>query len=365
MTDTYEIDVDSEEAKALIQTETLFRTISDASLMGALTSGDFEVERDKWNNPSMSRTKPNTPIQQIKDLQGTKDTVATGGKIQVRMIGRLNTDGVRDTETLSGKGGSLDEYTQDIKLGLIRNAVKVNRTSCKYAVDNLDGEHRLALEQWGVEAMDTECINAWTTSPTKVFYLDSDGNPTNTEISGVTPANVPAALTYEGNELTPALFQYLSTYGKTGGTSTSRFFNKIAPISDVNGAILRGVLIVHPHAAYLLKQNPSYQQEIRERYPNTTYWNTALAIIDGVVVFEHPSVPLFTTNGRTFCKGVFTGAQSLAVVWGCTPFFTMEKEDHEAKKEVGWSLYVKVAKLLFNSIDRNSVAVYVECKDIR
>lgn len=365
MTNTYLIAADSAEAKALKQVEKLFRSINDSSLMGALTSGDFEVERDKFDTPKMMKTKPNTPIQQLRDLQGSENSISVGGEIQVRMIGRLNNDGVTGDTTLSGKGATLEEYSQKLTIDLIRNAVKVNRTSAKFAVDNLEQEHKMALEQWGSERMDQECINAWVASPTKIFYNDSEGKPTNNVIAGIATTAVAAALTYEGNTLTPSLFQFLSTYALSGGTSTDRFFNKISPISDVNGAILRGVLIVHPHATYELKQNKSYQQEVRERFPGTTYWNTAIAIIDGVIIFESNAVPLFAVNGRTFCKGVFTGAQSLAVAWGCTPFFTVEETDHKAKKEIGWSLYVKVEKLKFNSIDRSSVAVYVECKDIR
>lgn len=352
---TGSIAADSVIAKAVQQEETLYRLMKKKTLIGKLSSGKMAAKDGVLNSGAGS------PIQEKLKLEGKKQK---GGKMQFRLIDRLKEDGVEGDTTLSGTGEELDMYEQNLTLELSRKAVRVDDLSAQFAIDNLEEEHKTALEIWGVEKVDKKVIDAYVTNPTSVFYKEA-GDIKYTP----TPATALAAIT-AADKISPDLMQYLATYAGTGGTGTDRRFKKIMPIADKGNGV-KYIFLAHPHMLYDLKRNAEYRQECRERAnlasseSMKTFWTDAVAMIDNVVIFEHEDIPLYTNaNGVVVCKGIFMGAQSLAFAWGRRPYYTAEESDHGKKKEVGWNIIMKAQKFKFNDIDMNSVGVYVAQTDI-
>lgn len=351
---TQDIEADSAIAVAMKQEEKLFRLMKRHSLVGTLMSGEYEVGRDKFNGKMTKSTKGNAPIVEKTILEGQ---VQKGGKMQFRMVDELQEDGVEDRDTLEGTGESLDMYDDELTLKLYRKAVKVDDLSEFFAIDNLSGEHKTALEQWGTDKIDKLAIAAWVDSPTSVYYPDSTAAYKVTKGASFDAAK---ALLVQEDSLTIALIQYLSTYAKTGGTGADRRFKKITPFA-YSGAGVRYALMVHPHAILHLFRDTEYRQEVRERFPNATWVNRAVAIIGDIIIIEDENVPIFENAGPdgdvTGCKAIFTGASSLCLAWGRRPYATKEERDHGMIKEVGWNMIAKFKKFNFKSIDMNSFMV--------
>lgn len=89
---------------------------------------------------------------------------------------------------------------------------------------------------------------------------------------------------------------------------------KIEPIRVENGSEVYA-LIVHPYVAAELKKSAQYQQAVREaevRGPTNPLFTGALAVWDGVVIYESARVPKADNSSSVpVARNVFVGAQAL------------------------------------------------------
>lgn len=269
-----------------------------------------------------------------------------GDKVTFGIRMRLAGSGITAGQTLEGNEEKLVTHDFSVTLQQYRHAVRDNgEIDRKRAMFSIDEESEAALKTWGAEKIDSLCMTAITTSPTKIFY--GDGTSTST----ITTAG----------KITPALISKVKTWCSTGGNRTQ---TPLRPIR-INGKNYF-VLLLHPDAMYDLKVDSTFAQarrEALERGKDNPIFSGAEAVWDGVVVHEHENVPTVTTWGAggnvPGVKAIFMGAQSLCWAWGRRPKVVQKTFDYDNENGFAWSMLCAVGKPVFNSLDYGSVGVYV------
>lgn len=240
-----------------------------------------------------------SPIIQKFELLG-----GPGDLIHLQVTNPLSGSGVvGDTATLEGNEESLS--TTEIKLAtlLYRHAVKTNRRANKKSIVDLRMEAKMRLAEWGMNAMDSIRWTALTAS---------------TAATGL-----PTALSAE---------TYTPNYYSVGGSSTG--VNDIGAGDTLTVAAIQQIklklrlqrakpvmvdgfphyiLVTHPYSTYDLKRETEYMNWVREaqvRGDSNPFFRGALAVIDGVIIYEHESTPIVTNTGpQSVSKGIAFGAE--------------------------------------------------------
>jgi N4-gp56 family major capsid protein len=237
-----------------------------------------------------------------------------GDLIHIQVTDPLSGAGVSgDTATLIGNEENLT--TSEIKAAaeLKRHAVRVNRRANKKSILDLRSEATMRLAEWGETKMDSMRFSTFT---------------------GLTSAVLPAALaaeTYTPNVFAIATADSANDAGTTVGDTREdvaladtltvkalqiiklRLTTALAKPVSVDG-FPHYALVTSPYATFQLKQESRYESWVREahvRGADNPFFRGAIAVIDGMVIYEHPSVPRSAnTAGVQVADGIAFGAEA-------------------------------------------------------
>lgn len=296
------------------------------------------------------------------DLEAGKGDAVTYG---IRM--RITGPGVTEGETLEGNEESLTTYSYTLTLNQYRNAVRDDGAmSRKRVAFDLDDESRTALLDWGSEKIDqllfdaAEIGSGADSNPTKVFYNDSSGDP-----AAGSAATAKAGLHATNSKLDPTLVRTLKAWAKTGG---GRTYVPLRPIKYKGQNFY--YMVVHPDCLYDFKENSTYAQYLREaevRGQENPLFTGAVAVIDGVIIFEHENCATATDGGGgsvAWAKCMFGGAQSLCWGWGRRPKYIEDDFDYGNEHGKAWDIIAAPGKPQFNSLDYGSLGVWLSRTDV-
>jgi N4-gp56 family major capsid protein len=269
---------------------------------------------------------------------------------------RLTGNGVGEGVTLEGNEEKLTTYSFNLTLQELAHAVRDEGPMTRQRVAfSIDEESEQAIKDWGTEKIDDLCFTALRTSPTTIFYLSAATTVAKTGTAATAKAGLAA-------KITPQLISHVKAWAKTGG---NRSQTPLRPIK-INGKKYY-MIVTHPDSLYDLKRNTEFTQALREaekRGKDHPLFEEAVAIWDGVIIFEHEDISIATDGGAggatAWCHAHFLGAQALAWAWGKRPEVIPEEFDYRREHGYGFNFTYAVGKPSFNSLDYGAVSLYLE-----
>lgn len=241
-----------------------------------------------------------------------------GDLIHISITAPLSGAGRRgDTQDLEGNEESLSTSAIKASPFLVRHAVRWNRRANKKNIVELRAEAKMRLTEWGMVAMDTQRFRHFISDGTG--GVDVDGALAST----ANPLPV-AGEAYTPNSYVLGDLADEDLISNSTGLLDVREIQVIKvlldeqlakPLYTVEGEPVY-VLVVSPNAAFNLKRDSEYQtyvQNARERAKTNPLFTGALAMVDGMVIFDHSRTPRFTnTHADTVdCfRGVAFGAEA-------------------------------------------------------
>ena len=232
-------------------------------------------------------------------IQKTELLNNPGDLIHIQVTDVLSGAGISgDTAVLEGSEENL--ATAEIKASPLqyRHGVRMFRRADKKSILDLRSEARQRLEEWSRNKIDALRFSQFAAASLASPLGSETYTPNVFVVGGGTGVNDVAA----ADDLTVAAIQQIKLNLK---------LNLAKPL-DVDG-IPHYVLVTHPYTTYQLKQESRYESWVREahiRGEANPFFRGALAVVDGVIIYEHPSVPIVANaTPLNVSKGIAFGAE--------------------------------------------------------
>lgn len=259
-----------------------------------------------------------------------------------------------DTAVLEGSEENLT--TSEIKVSPLqyRHGVRVFRRAGKKSIVDLRGEASLRLEEWVAAKMDAVRFEkfAATSLPSP---LGSETYTPNAYAVGHGTSAVTVDSIVAADKLTVLALQTLKL----------NLVNNLANPMDVDG-FPHYVLVTHPNATFQLKQESRYESWVREaeiRGASNPFFRGALAVIDGIVIYEHPSVARATNANGVPCKA------ATSIAFGANAFVEGLDENTTAHEKLfdydnEYGVAYRFAFQPRRGLEKDSMLVYVAAPDV-
>jgi N4-gp56 family major capsid protein len=261
-----------------------------------------------------------------------------------------------DTATLEGNEENLT--TSEIKVSplLRRHAVRNNRRAVKKSIVDLRNEAGFRLAEWGRDKMDSvrftnflaDALPSPLGSETYDAYSYAVGSAPGTISGGIDDDDVTASDT-----LSVAALQAIKL------TLTTN----LAKPMMIDG-FPHYALVTHPNATYQLKQEARYESWVREaqvRGASNPFFRGALVVIDGMVIYEHVSVPRAANAGSVkVASGIAFGSN--AFVEGLDENVHSEEKTFDYGLELGKSY--EFAFQPRRALEKDSMRVFCAAPDL-
>jgi N4-gp56 family major capsid protein len=276
-----------------------------------------------------------------------------GANFNISLLTPLTGDGVEDDAVLEGNEEALVYYDMAANLKEYVHAVRLKgRLAEQKAAVDMRGDAKAALSDWLAKKIDTLCVTALSASPTtnRVIYgaVNATTNATN-------DATIVANSIMSTNMISVA--KRKAQLATIGGAEA-----KIRPIK-IDGRDMY-VALLHPYQAKAIKNSNEWQQAQREanvRDNKNPIFSGALGYWDGVVLFEYERIKTYSNFGTganlNGARGLFCGAQALAI--GVQKYPTWEEKAFDYNRKAGFAtgVLMAVAKPNFNSEDYGVIAM--------
>lgn len=265
-----------------------------------------------WRN-MIGREGSGKPI-----IQKTELLNKPGDLIHIGVTDPLSGTGYKgDDQLLIGNEEKISDSEIKCAPFLVRHAVRWNRRASKKSFLELRPEAKMRLGEWGMSVMDTQRFRFFVSDGSA--GVDADGALATT----ADPLPV-AGETYTPNVYIAGELANEDLIANATGLLTVRDLQVIKvtledqlakPLMTVEGEEVYAV-VVSPNAAFNLKRDSEYQSYVenaRERAKTNPLFTGALAMIDGMVVFEHSRVPRFTNahaDTVDCMRGIAFGAEA-------------------------------------------------------
>lgn len=217
----------------------------------------------------------NAAIVQKAELLGKP-----GDLIHIQVTSALTGAGLSGDTANNLEGNEENLTTSEIKVSplLYRHAVRVNRRANKKSILDLRAETEFRLAEWGMQKLDALRFANFTATalPSPLggeAYTPNDFGP-NTHVTKNTIV--------AGDVLTVAALQQIKL----------KLVTNLAKPMMIDGFPMYA-LVTHPNATYQLKQEARYESWVRDaqvRGDSNPFFKGAIAVIDGMVIYEHVSV---------------------------------------------------------------------------
>lgn len=266
-----------------------------------------------------------------------------GDTIHISITSPLSGSGVAgDTTALEGSEEALSVSSKKVIPLFYRHAIRINRRAVKKAIYDLRTEAKLRLAEWGAEKMDDVRFTNFTTTTT---FNGEVYTPNVRVVGGGTTVDDVAAT----DTLDVATIQQ---------AKLDLYINRAKPLRFDDGVPLFAA-VVHPYALYDLKRSDEYRDWVREahvRGEDNPFFRGAVAVIDGVVIFEHVNVPRAANAGSVqTAKNVFFGGE--AFVEGVDEGVSWTERDH-FDYGLEWGVAFGFAFQPRRGLEKNSLQVY-------
>lgn len=234
-----------------------------------------------------------------------------GDKIHVQVTDPLSGAGVDgDTAVLTGNEENL--ATSEIVLipARKRHAVRMFNRANKKSILDLRDEARGRLVEWGAAKMDAKRFELFTAAALPAEYGAEAYNAANKYIVAAgdgTDGGTVAGDTVDDITGTDTLSVRSLQVVKL------RLTNQLAKPVMVDG-FPHYAVVTSPYATFQLKQESRYEAWVREaaaRGADNPFFRGAIAVIDGMVIYEHPSVTRTANTGAIkVANGIAFGAEA-------------------------------------------------------
>jgi N4-gp56 family major capsid protein len=268
-----------------------------------------------------------------------------GDTINVQVTSYLSGSGVSgDTTALEGSEENLSTTSIKTIPLLHRNAVRGFRRSQKKSILDLRMEGKLRLAEWGQQKMDTVRFEKYTASGT----LNGETYLPEFIVAGGGTTGASDVATTDKLDVETIQRAKLEAYN-----------NRAKPlISASDGSELFG-MVCHPNAIYDLKRNDEYKDWVREahvRGEGNPFFRGAVAMVDGVVLFQHNNVPtaLDGATSNAVARNVLFGSE--AFVEGLDEGVTWNEDTFDYGNE--WGFAYGFAFQPRRGLAKNSLIVY-------
>lgn len=247
-----------------------------------------------------------------------------------------------DTTALEGSEEALSNSTKKVIPLLYRHGVRVNRRAVKKSIIGLRQEAKMRLAEWGEEKMDDVRFANFVSQS----VMNGEIYTSNIRCvgGGSTPGAIASTDTLDVETIQQAK---LDLYN-----------NRAIPLRFDDG-IPMFAAVVHPNSLYNLKRSDEYRDWVREahnRGADNPFFKGATAVIDGVVIFEHPNV-------TTAADGAGSIAVSRNLVFGAEAFVEGVDEgvswaEDTFDYDLEWGVAYSFAFQPRRALEKNSLLLY-------
>lgn len=302
---------------------------------------------------------PNNPVQVITDLsKGPGDTIV------IPLTTKLSAAGVSGDDELEGNEEEIVSYSFSASINQLRQAVRLKgRMDEKKVAYSMRADAKEKLKIWWAERMDKEIL-AKLTGDTDNKVL-SDSAFANTPTAPTSNRAVWAGGVSADSSLTASM--KFDTKVIDAAKQKALLANpKVRPIKLEDGAY-KGmdmyIMIVHPYQATDLRQDPVWNQAMREadvRGDKNPIISGALGVYNGVIIYQHEGIYLHTTGGSgsaSIARAVLMGQQACVFLKGRDADWVEKSFDYGNKWGISAGYIFGVQKPKFNSADYGVITV--------
>lgn len=267
-----------------------------------------------------------------------------GDTIHISTTSPLAGSGVTgDTTALTGSEEALSVGTFKVIPLLRRHGVRINRRANKKALYDLRNEAKMRLAEWGEDTMDSVRFDNFVQQTTLNGELYTSTN-IRAVGGGTTPGAVATTDTLDVETIQAAKLD---------------LFNARAKPLRVGGGESVFALVVHPNTLYNLKRSDEYRDWVREahvRGSDNPFFKGAVAMIDGVVIFESVNVPtaLDGATSNSVSRNLMFGAE--AFVEGVDEGVNWAEDTFDYDLE--WGVAYSFAFQPRRALEKNSLLLY-------
>lgn len=273
-----------------------------------------------------------------------------GDTIHIQVTNPLTGSGqTGDNETLEGSEENLTSSSKKVVPVFFRHGVRWRRRANKKSLIDLRGEARMRLAEWGGEKMDDTRFTNFT------------------QATGLFNGEV-----YTPNELfCGASSTTVATVGATDVLSVEElqkikltlYNNKALPLKTAGGEDVFAI-VCHQNAIYDLKRDTEYKDWVREaavRGPDNPFFRGSVAMVDGMLIFQHSNVPVLDGDGEggiDVAANIAFGAE--AFIEGVDEAPSWEEDDFDYKAEFG--IAYEFGFQPRRALEKNSLIVYTSAE---
>jgi N4-gp56 family major capsid protein len=327
--------------------------------------------REVWAERVLSDSLLKAFFEQLVGLPGSGSPVIRqtellnkpGDLIHIQTTDPLVGAGVSgDTTALAGSEEAL--ATSEIKTSpiLYRHGVRIYRRANKKSMIDLRQEARGRLAEHAAERMDDLRFAGYVSNAPVPGTGESQGAATTPDVHKV-----------GGGSAVPTTLWVAADFNDIGVTDhlsvlelqkiRLKLYNKRAkPINDGGKPVYIGV--VHPTSLFNLKRESEYRDWVREAHVRgemNPMFRGATAMIDGMMIFEHPNVPRVTSgSGPKVSQNLFFGAE--AFVEGLDENLDWVEDTFDYENE--WGVAYSFAFQPRRARSFNSIQVWANADDI-
>lgn len=283
-------------------------------------------------------------------IQKTELLNKPGDLIHIQVTDPLTGAGITgDTNALEGNEENL--ATSEIKASPLqyRHGVRNYRRAEKKSILDLRSEARVRLEEWARNKIDAVRFSQFNAT-SLAAPLGAETYTPNVFVvgGGTTVDDVDAA-----NDLTVAALQQVKL---------KLTLNQAKPLM-VDG-FPHYVLVTHPNTTYQLKQESRYESWVREaqvRGDSNPFFRGSLAVVDGMIIYEHPSVAAAANAGAVkTSKGIAFGSEFAIEALDENISYHEKLFDYDNE----YGLALRFAFQPRRALELNSLQVYATAEDV-
>jgi N4-gp56 family major capsid protein len=321
---------------------------SNAALQPALWRK--QLFADVRDNLYMNRFIGATEQSMIQELEDLKKEA--GSNISFGLGMKLSASGKEGDDTLEGSEEAMTDYDEDVAINQLRHAVVLTgRMDEKKNAYNMRTSAKNRLADWFAERIEQEIFDKLCGKTSSTF------------------ANTPTIaastrLVYAGGEdaiahITSAM--KMDTKVLDAAKATAQLASpKIRPIR-VNGKEYY-VAFLHPYDVTNLKQDPVYNQSVREagvRGEDNPIFSGAVSNYNGIIIHEHEYILRANDGSSSYVsRNILCGQQAGVIAWGAPVNWTEKSFDYGNQWGIACGAIFGVIKPLFNAVDYGVITMY-------
>lgn len=293
----------------------------------------------------------NNPIQVITDLKKQP-----GDNITVPLTVKLSGAGVSGDDELEGNEEEIVSYSFNASIDQLRNAVRLKgRMDERKVAYSMRSDAKEKLKIWWAERFDREILSKLSGDTTGA--LTSSSLHANTPTAPTSNRSVWAGGVSADNSLTAAM--KMDTKVLDAAKQKALLASpKVRPIRMEDSAY-KGeeiyVAILHPYQFTDLKQDPVFNQTVREaaeRGKSNPLLSGNSGIYNGIILHQHELAYTFTNGGSVACaRGLLLGQQAGVFLKGRDAEWVEKSFDFGNKWAIAAGYIFGVQKTVFNSAD--------------